>query len=284
MVQRLQNLITFAGVDLPKSIGGLIVKIPAFALIMALLVPVPNGYALEWGTEFVGSSWKMDNKEFATSANNWINYGTKYGFPVSAKTTRESVGGQLSVFVEGGAVVRFGGAIGYGVMPDVSYEMTNTNLSTYDEWEKFTNTTKFIPLDLYVKYNVGKLHVSAGAGADYIMAKTEYDSRDYISGTEQSGTFKQNKFVPHLQAGGEWRVLKWLSLSVSAKYLFGAVLDNLKGNFDNTAGEYKLIMDDDGEGYWADFEGPLGSAANGRPFKYDYSGLRLNAGLRIYFN
>ncbi len=205
-------------------------------------------HAITWGTEFTGSSWKMDGEDFVTSAKSWANYMNTYENGASAKVTQYKLGGQAIIFAEGESRLRFGVSMGYGVMPTVSYDYTSPPDWTYN----FENKTTYIPFDLYLKYkhDNSKLSFFAGGGADYIMANTKLNTEG-TDGDKEHGTFTQKKFVPHIQTGGEWFILKRLSLNMGVKYIFSAVLDNLKGSITDSVGTQKgkLIMDDDGEGY-----------------------------------
>jgi hypothetical protein len=98
------------------------------------------------------------------------------------------------------------------------------------------------------------------------------------------GTFTQNKVVPHVQAGAEWYMCKWLALDAGVKYVFSGVLDNLTGNV-NEDGEYmgknRLIMSNGQDLDWQKTSEAI--ALGDRKFKYDFSGLRINIALRAYF-
>ncbi|HNT97854.1 MAG TPA: hypothetical protein PKK31_06285 [Elusimicrobiales bacterium] len=252
------------------------------ALLIMLTISPRNGFALNWGIEVSGAAWEMDAEDFKTSGDSLMDYARTVGNPSSYQITQGTLGGQASVFLEGKSALRFGASLGYGVMPDVSYREHWDDYPYNDSIGNWRNSTSYIPLDAYVKYRAEKSKIGffAGAGADYIMASTKWNDFDFISGDRVNGTFKQKKLVPHVQGGGELFFSDAVSVSLGVRYLFSAVLDNLRGNVTANGadmGEFQLMMDDDGHGYWIDF---LGS----KPFKYDYSGLRATAALRVYFN
>ena len=118
-----------------------------------------------------------------------------------------------------------------------------------------------------------------------MMASTDYKFTG--SGGETKAVFTQKKVLPHVQAGCELFLAKWISLNIGAKYLFSAVLDNLTGKVTDGGvdqGKNRLIMMDAAP-YGEEFGYTSGPLASGeRPFKYDLSGLRANIGLHIYFN
>jgi hypothetical protein len=245
-------------------------------LLVSLAVSPHNGFATNWGVEFTGMSWEMDAEDFKTSGDSVLNYARSSGNSASYRLSQGRLGGQAAFFLEGKSALRFGASLGYGIMPAVSY-WDNFDNSPVDngatDWE---NKTAYIPLDAYIKFRSEKSKIGffAGVGADYIMAITEMRFFDSISGDRASGTFRQKKLVPHLQAGSELFLNDTLSVSLGIKYLFSAVLDNLRGNVvanGASMGEFQMMMDDDGHGYWIDLGGS-------KPFKYDYSGLRTNLG------
>ncbi|MHB0997254.1 MAG: hypothetical protein ACYC2I_12865 [Elusimicrobiales bacterium] len=251
-------------------------------LLATLAVSPRNGFALNWGVEVSGAAWEMDAKDFKTAGNSLMNFARAEGNSSSYKVTQGTLGGQASFFLEGKSALRFGASLGYGVMPDVSYREHWENSPIDDSIENWENKTSYIPLDAYVKYRSEKSKIGffAGVGADYIMASTKWNYFDSISGDNASATFEQKKLVPHIQGGSELFFSDSVSVSLGVKYLFSAVLDNLRGNVTangTSAGEFRMMMDDDGYGYWTDLLGP-------KPFKYDYSGLRATAALRVYFN
>jgi hypothetical protein len=251
-------------------------------LLVSLAVSPRNGFALNWGVEVSGAAWEMDAEDFKTSGNSVMDYARTVGNSSSYRITQGTLGGQASFFLEGKSALRFGASLGYGVMPDVSYREHWENSPIEDVIENWENKTSYIPLDAYIKYRSegSKIGFFAGAGADYIMASTKWNFFDSISGDSANGTFKQKKLVPHVQGGSELFFSDSVSVSLGVKYLFSAVLDNLRGNVvanGASMGEFQMMMDDDGHGYWIDLGGS-------KPFKYDYSGLRTNLALRVYFN
>lgn len=259
-------------------------NITAACAVLALFL-APSVSNARWGTEFTGSSWKMDGKEFLTSLNSVHDAAAAFPTAMTGKVTQGRVGGAASFFMEGNSRTRLGFALGYGSMPratlrvDVPAVPFNINLES---------EIAYIPVDLYLKHvsEKGKFTLYGGGGADYVMASTEYKGYD---GNDIKATLTQKKVVPHVQAGFELFLSKAISFNFGAKYLFSAVLDNLKGKATYGGvdqGKARLIMDSNKMSPYGDFVSlttdPLASYE--RPFKYDLSGLRANVGLRIYFN
>ncbi|MDO8803810.1 MAG: hypothetical protein Q7R35_05230 [Elusimicrobiota bacterium] len=256
-----------------------------------------------WGAEFAGSLWEMDGKDLAKAAPADRRSGE------TVKIAQYRYGGSAVFFIEGRSQFRFGLSAGYGAMPSVSYNSSRkyANYSSpyysYSYWRtKLSNETRYVPLDVYLKYESqgGGFIFSAGGGADYLMARTTYDY--YSSNTSDNpaftpsqyskkGEFTRNKVVPHAQAGFELFLSEGLSINVGAKYLFSAALDNLTGKF-NTDGvvdptKYRMVVGEatppDGEYYIGFHPETKPLCPNERPFKYDYSGLRANIAIRFYF-
>lgn len=262
-------------------------NITAVCAVLALFL-APSVSNARWGTEFTGSSWTMDGKEFMTSLKTYKAYSAANpGFGMTGEVTEGKLGGAASFFMEGNSRTRLGLAAGFGSMPAVSAKLNLTG-----SWSgniNIENKITYIPLDLYLKHvsEKGKFSLFGGGGADYIMAKTEYKAND--TGGAAKGTFTQKKVMPHVQAGCELFLAKWISFNISAKYLFGAVLDKMTGKVTEAGvdkGENILIMTKDpvyGE-YFGYKKTSIALASDERAFKYDLSGLRANVGLRIYFN
>ena len=258
---------------------------------MALLF-MPNISNARMGLEFTGESWKMDGKEFITDMNAEKADAIDHGYAMTGKVTQGKMGGVAKFFMEGNSRFRLGIAVGYGVMPTVSYKLTNTYGPGNFDNENFQNKTTYIPMDLYFKLTSksGKFSLFGGGGADYVTAKTVSEVEWLWTGGSwlSKGTFTQKKMMPHVQAGCEVFLAKWISLNLSAKYLFSAILNNLTGNLTVNGvnqGKHRLIMYDYppyGQEIWFDpTSAPLPSGD--RPFKYDLSGLRANVGLKFYF-
>ncbi len=260
-------------------------KIAIFAVVALLFAPAVSN--ARWGTEFTGASWTMDGKEVTTLMHTYQAVAAFSSWSMAGKVTEGKLGGSASLFIEGNSRVRLGGSIGYGAMPDVMLKIRVTSGPSPIINLDMINKTTYIPVDLYLKgvSKSGKFSLFGGGGADYVIAKSDYDE---WSGSTVKGSFSQKKLVPHVQAGGELFLAKWISLNVSAKYLFSAVLDNLTGGVSGSgysAGKRRLTMQKWSLGEVTNY--PLTSsplAANERPFKYDLSGLRANVGLKIYFN
>lgn len=258
---------------------------------------------MRWGAEFSGSLWEMDGDDFVKAAVNDRRSGE------TVKVAQYKHSGSAVIFMEGSSRFRFGLSAGYGVMPSVSYhtsEIYSSFSSPYhynEYWRvKISNETRYVPLDVYMKYEGrgGTFSFFAGGGADYLMARTTYDY--YFSNTSDNpaftrvqhmgkGEFTRNKIVPHAQAGFELFLSESLSVNVGAKYLFSAALDDLTGKitWDGVADPDKrrLVMADDtppNKEYYIALRRasqPLGSGD--RLLKYDYSGLRVNIALRFHF-
>ena len=269
------------------------IKIAVCAVMALLFAPAVS--QARWGTEFTGQSWKMDGREYITTLHTAEAYAANpsNGTSMTGKVTEGKIGGAASLFVEGNSRFRLGLSAGYGVMPLVSSKISSQVSSLYVS-EDLKSQPNYIPVDLYLKYNSkgGKFSIFGGGGGDYIMADTTYKywANNGPSTYFEEATFTQKKVVPHVQAGCELFLAKWISLNVSAKYLFNAVFDNLTGKLKaggvTSANKYKLVMVDNstyGEEFaFASTSQPLTSGE--RPFKYDFSGLRANVGLRIYFH
>lgn len=255
-----------------------IILYSAFALLFA-----PAVSNARWGTDFTGQMWTMDGKELNTTMHSYQASGAN----ITGKVSEDKFGGAARLFVEGNSRFRLGAAVGFGVMPAVIGESRET-YSGGATYRGIENRTTYIPADLYLKYTSegGKFSLFGGGGADYVMASSEY-KLSYNGGGE-AGTFTQKKIMPHVQAGCELFLAKWLSVNVGAKFLFSAILDNLTGSMTGSGvapGKYRMTMKRWSNGEEPDFTlTTTPFAANERAYKYDYSGLRANIGLRMYFN
>lgn len=242
-----------------------------------------------WGIEFAGQGWTTDGKEFLEDMNTWDAITTDYGFGMIGKGTSGRLGGAASFFVEGNSLFCMGAAVGYGVMPAVSSKLRVTSSSSYFTRD-IDNKTTYILGVLYLRYTSkgGKFSLFGGGGADYVMASTDfkYEEPGYLV----KATFTQKKVMPHVQAGFELFLTGGISLNISIKYLFSAVLNKLTGNLTENGkalGKYKMIMDGNsfpsyGETVWVSkASDPL--VSGNRSFKYDLSGPRTNVSVRIYF-
>ena len=245
----------------------------AACVIMLLPLVLSGAHAENSGMEISGAVWSMDGADFGKDKA-WQKTFISPGDAVSLKIKRDKIGGAISVFTESEKRFGFGASLGYGLMPQVSYKVDFGGTGY-----TLTNKTSCIPLDVYLKFRpeYGEYRLFAGVGADYIMAKTDAVSTlSYLYGKD---SFTQNKIVPHVSAGGEWFVNKSLSINAGVKYVFFGVLDKLRNH------KERLVMVEDADGeylYIRAASGPL--APDERPFKYDFSGLRFNIALRLYFS
>ena len=261
------------------------IKIAVCAVMALLFAPAVS--QARWGTEFTGQSWKMDGKEFLTDMQTFVKYAQNHGYGMAGKLTQEKIGGAAGFFVEGNSRFRLGISAGYGVMPSVSVKAGLT--TNHIEREVIENKTTYIPADLYLKYTSkgGKFSLFGGGGGDYVMASTDFKFEESGGYTDLiKGTFTQKKVIPHVQAGCELFLAKWISLNISAKYLFSAILDDLTGNVTENGvalGKRKLTMMTAPTGEVVYYSGNTLSQSE-RPLKYDFSGLRANVALRIYFH
>ncbi len=249
-----------------------------------LLFAASASHAMHWGLDLTGTSWKMDNADLGKD----LDYRKLNG--TTADLSKESVMAKSAgIFMEGGSKWRLGFSAGFGSTPNQLYTTVNPSYSNFMDRGVLENKVSYIPVSLYLKYKPenSRFSLFGGGGADYITASTKVKDDLDGTGTPQAnahkGTFTQKKMVPHVQAGAEWFMFKWLSLGVSAKYLFSAVFDDLTGNLSGSgvpAGKQRLIMSGDRIDY-----SPVSAAltAGERPLKYDFSGLRVNAALRVYF-
>ncbi len=266
-------------------------NIAAVCAIMALLF-APSVSNARWGTDFTGESWKMDGKEFLTSMHSGEAYAAdpSNSTSMTGKVTQDKIGGAASFFVEGNSRFRVGISAGYGTMPEVSGKFRAWG-STWSDNMNLNNKITYIPVNLYLKYTSknGKFSLFGGGGGDYVMASTDYNDALGSPAYVEKATFTQKKMIPHIQAGYELFLAKWISLNLGAKYLFSAVLDNMTGKLTGggvpAPGKSRMIMSNGlyGEEFGVrNTSQPLASGE--RPFKYDLSGLRVNVGFRIYFN
>ena len=270
--------------------------------LTVFIAAAAQSHAMNWGAEFTGLSWKMDGKDFDRDALSNKTWATGGVISMSDEITQNKIGGSASFFLEGESPLRLGLAAGYGVMPSVSYALDTIDIYIYSSYlysehynTRWNNKTAYVPLDLYVKYKGrnGGLSFFAGGGADYVMARTDYDYNESGDFTNppyhftKKGEFAQNKFIPHAQAGLEWFIAKWLSLNVGAKYLFNATLDDLTGNvtyIDGSIKKCRMIMVSSPYGEHIDARSTSAALQAGeRLFKYDFSGLRSSLALRVYF-
>lgn len=264
-------------------------NIIAAGAVLALLFTASASHALRWGAEFSGVAGKMDGKDLSNDmAYQTANPGGGEIFGGNLKQDKSA--GLARLFVEGRAKWSLGLAAGFGTMPGMTYTTWSGSYNAFMDKGVFEGKASYIPVDLYLKYRPrdSKFSLSAGAGADYIAAsakvKDDLDGAGNPQAGSHEGTFTQKKLVSHVQGGAEFFVFKWLSLNVGAKYLFGALFDDLTGNMTEggvASGKHRLIMA--GEKLEASpVAAPLASGE--RPFRYDFSGLRVSAGLRVYFN
>ncbi|MDP2866197.1 MAG: hypothetical protein Q8O90_08135 [Elusimicrobiota bacterium] len=258
------------------------------SITAALLLAVSVSHAMRWGAEFTGTNWKMDTTDLGKD----LDYRKLNG--TTGELGKKSViAKSAAIFMEGGSKWRLGFSAGFGSMSNHVYTTVNPSYTNFMDRGVLENEVSYIPVSLYLKYKPenSRFSLSGGGGADYITASTKIQDDLDGSGNPQAnthkGTFTQKKIVPHVQAGAEWFMFKWLSLNVSAKYLFSAVFDDLTGNLSGSgvsAGKQKLIMSQAAGGERISFSPASAALASGdRPFRYDFSGARINAALRIYF-
>lgn len=286
-------------------------KTAAYAAIVFLFA-VSAAQALHFGVDVAGGMWGQDQKDLAKSKD-WMNEAEYFNnsndyLNTRVKVTNGDMGVAAVFFMEGEAPFRLGLSAGYGMMPGASLSGGYTEYFYTDSsnWYRdagdidLESNPAYIPVDLYVKYKPanGRFSLFGGAGANYIMASADYKenysynavwSGSPSSGSgRETGTFEQNKIVPHVQAGTEVFLTSWLSLSAGIKAVFGGVLDNLTGSVTEDGvpqGKCRLLMKRESGNFemidWEKTSQALTSSQ--RPFKYDFSGLRANAALRIYF-
>lgn len=237
----------------------------------ALLAAVPAESA-NWGLDAGGHFWEMDSGEMEKYADALKASGNNYSY------TLETGAASLfpSLFVEGTGALRLGAAFGYGLMPEASI-VSEFSSGGNDYVRDLRVRTNHMALDVYLKLasKDGRGGIFAGGGADLIRAEAMMTT-DMNGASHTEKTFVQRKLVPHLRAGAELAPLSWLSLYAGAKYVVGGALDDLK------SGSGKLIMTQSGSGE-AFAETNAALTAGQRPLEIDYSGLRLMAGVRIYF-
>lgn len=258
-------------------------------LAAALLFTVSAAHAMRWGAEFTGVSRRTEATDLAKD----LQYRTSNGTGGELDDTNR-LGGSAAFFIEGRSKWSLGAAAGFGNMPGTAYTTWSPSYLNFMDQGVLETRTRYIPVDLYIKYKPenSKFSLFGGAGADYIMASAEVNDNLDGSGNPQAnnhkGRFTQKKVAPHVRAGAEWFMFKWLSLNVSAKYLFSAVFDKLTGELTGpgvSAGKQILTMSQTAAGEKLGFSPASAPLAPGaRPLKYDFSGLRLNAALRFYFN
>lgn len=248
-----------------------------------------------WGLDFAASPWKMDVKDLETSNatyNKAVTNANTTLIGFHSTIDQESLSGVASFFVEGDSKARLGFSLGYGAMPTVSFKLHKIMTAAYNDTSLETRTT-YVPADLYLKFGSksGKSSFLLGGGGDFIMVSNEYRFTNSAGSTNEEATFTQKKVVPHAQAGFEFFLAKWLSFGVNAKYVFSGVLDKMEGNLKSNgvdAGKKKLVMVNDGPGGINGVK--LGYRSTSftftgqqRPYRYDYSGLRVNLAMRLYF-
>ncbi len=261
-----------------------IILCSVFALLFAPVVSQAR-----WGLDLSAANWEMDAEDHTTNVNTLTRAWAASGYALSSKVDPVTYGLEAKVFMEGNAPFRLGISVGVGLMPEVVSNFHARQGLSYNDLY-LENRTNYIPVELYAKYasKGGKFSIFAGGGANYLMASTEYKVESTGNYWEK-GTFEQSKTIPHARAGCEFFLAKWLALNVGVKYVFSGVLDNLTGKMSASSGggpgEYRMIMfRNPTYGEYMDARlTSAGLAAGERPFQYDYSGLRLNAGLRVYF-
>jgi len=246
---------------------------------------------MRWGLDLTGASnWKIDAADLSKD----LAYRTSPGTGGKLENG-SSISPSADFFMEGSSNLRLGAAVGYGVTQhNLIYDTWSPSYVNFMDQGMLENKTSYGLLDIYLKYvpGGGKVGLFAGAGADYMMARTSIsdniDGSGHPQASNHKGTFSQNKVVPHLQAGAEFFLFKWLSLNIGAKYIFSAVLDDLTGNLTGpgvSPGKQLLIMTQTGSGEKIGYSPASAALPSGsRPFKYDLSGLRINAALRVYFH
>ncbi len=199
---------------------------------------------------------------------------------------RREVGGSAGFFVEGNSRFRLGFGLGFGAMPEVYAGLHQVFANATYKNTSVRAKTMCIPADLSLKLTSkgGGFSFFGGGGADYIMVSNNYQVINTNTPQVDRFTLTQNKIVPHARAGFEFFLAKWLSINVGAKVMFGAVLDNMTGDLKRdgvSLGKKRMVMQDTTDGMKLNLRGSLG--ATDLKYKYDYSGLRANLGLRIYF-
>ena len=238
----------------------MIKKIIVMAVLAALLPASSFAY---WGIGLKGGAVNNKSDDMENEKSYMDNIGSSYS------ATLEKLGGRggLELFLEGNGASRMGLSVGLELIRD-------GKLNVADGYH-ITPHASAIPMTLYWKHKSegSSLALWFGAGAAYIDTQTKYDM------THSNIYFFQNKIVPHADAGIEWYVFRNVSLGVNLGCLFGAKFDALKARENGTDVQLYTAPRAVGREIIYAAAKPAGAAS----YSQDYSGLRGELALRVYF-
>ncbi|MFA6583015.1 MAG: hypothetical protein WCS77_01855 [Elusimicrobiaceae bacterium] len=238
--------------------------------VAGLAVLLPASSFAYWGLGVKGGATAVTDDDFKNemsySADSaWTNY--------SGEVSKNGGYAGAELFLEGNGENRFGVSVGIKSIAETKLTEDWGNGATTLEAK---NSAIAFPVTLYWKHKAEDSSVGfwLGAGADFMKAKTKW-SDSYGVNTD----FKQNKLVPHVDAGLEWYIFKRVSLGVNLGYLFGGKFDELKGSVNGTDMQLYTTPQSVGSSLGYAASKPAGS----NNFSQDYSGVRGELALRVYF-
>jgi opacity protein-like surface antigen len=236
-----------------------------------------------WGFGAHLGHWESDADDFQKELTA-VTSDPSFAGPEEGSVNSGSLNWGIEGFYEKNFTSRyqFGVSLGIGMAPAAELNERLTDVSPLDIMWHFKTETVVLPLSFYLKRDFDRpWSFLAGVGGDYIRSRIKFDASDSSGGA--SGHFDQDKLVPHILAGAEYRLTRQISLGLNLKYLFSAVLEDFRGDF--TGEERQMAMEADPPyGEFIVLPGasePLTS--DQRPFKMDFGGLRINLTTRYYF-
>ncbi len=251
-------------------------KIIAAAGVAVLLPASSFAY---WGISVKGGITPVNYNDI----DNKMNYRASIGdITDSAKTSRTNYYTGLGLFLEGNSTNRAGFSIGYSEVPSTRRAVTVFSHGTFPKvsrGDSISSNAIALPVTLYYKHKAEDSGIASwlGVGADYMKATTCIWTGDGYTQTAGNGLdYTQNKIVPHADAGIEVYIFKRISLGISAEYLLGGKFDKLKAN---DGSELYTVPHTVG----AEIVPAASKPAGASNYAQDYSGLRGELALRVYF-
>lgn len=204
-----------------------------------------NSFTGTAGIELSGAYWKLSDDTFKE-------YKETYCATSQCKSDQSSIGAGVAVFFEAGSKIKFGGSLGYNILPSGNYKRIRPTST-----RTFENSAYSVPAALYAKMRQSdKVNLFAGVGVDYIKAKVQHKFVSTV--TAYKVDYTDSKLVPGVSIGAEIFPAGKMSVLFGLKYMFSGKINGFEDKDGNKLSDIYT-------------------------FDYNFSGLRINAAARYYF-